>query len=95
MQEDISKKLKYLNEKVKDFETKKIRAEKELELLNSQYEELVKELNEKGITDVTNLSNIIKNLETEFYNELHNATNEIEEIEKKLLSIEEKANTEN
>jgi hypothetical protein len=76
--------LKRLQNSVKDFETKKIRAESEQSLLKQQHTQLLAELKDKGIEDVNQLPELIEKLEEEFERELSKAETEVEGISQKV-----------
>jgi len=87
MAEDVTKRLENLNKKVKDFETQKIRAEQELEILKKQYNDLLEELKQYGITNVDDLPELIIKLETELEQKLTEAETEIGKTEEKIAAL--------
>ena len=87
MAEDITKRLENLNKKVKDFETRKIRAEQELEIFKKQYNALLEELKQYGITNVDDLPGLIIKLETELEQKLTEAETEIGKTEEKIATL--------
>ncbi|MFA5398533.1 MAG: hypothetical protein WC346_21145 [Methanogenium sp.] len=87
MAEDVTKRLEDLNKKVKDFETQKIRAEQELEILKKQYNDLLEELKQYGITNVDNLPELIAKLETELEQKLTDAETEVDKTEEKIAAL--------
>ncbi len=87
MAEDVTKRLENLNKKVKDFETQKIRAEQELEILKKQYNDLLEELKQYGITNVDDLPELIIKLETELEQKLTEAETEIGKTEEKIATL--------
>ncbi|MFA5398782.1 MAG: hypothetical protein WC346_22400 [Methanogenium sp.] len=87
MAEDITKRLENLNKKVKDFETRKIRAEQELEIFKKQYNALLEELKQYGITNVDDLPELIVKLETELEQKLTEAETEIGKTEEKIATL--------
>lgn len=87
MVEDVTKRLENLNKKVKDFETQKIRAEQELEIFKKQYNALLEELKQYGITNVDDLPELIVKLETELEQKLTEAETEIGKTEEKIATL--------
>jgi len=87
MAEDVTKRLENLNKKVKDFETQKIRAEQELDILKKQYNDLLEELKQYGITNVDNLPELIVKLETELEQKLTDAETEVGKTEEKIAAL--------
>uniref|UniRef100_A0A7C3WLE6 Uncharacterized protein n=1 Tax=Dictyoglomus turgidum TaxID=513050 RepID=A0A7C3WLE6_9BACT len=85
--DDILKKIEEINKKVKDLETKKIRAEQELKFLQDQYNETIEELRKNGIDDVQNIPDMIISLEKEIDDMISNIESQILQIEQKLQSI--------
>ena len=76
-----TQKLEQLQKKVKEIDNKRIGAEKELELLNKQHKELVKEIQDNGIEDINNLPTLIKELEEEIDLKLQQAEEQIRNAE--------------
>ncbi len=89
LEKDPAKRLENLNNKVKEFEKKKIEAESELKILKKQHAELLQQLKDNGIENVENLPEIIKELEEEFNQKLEDAENNAKEIESGLSSFHE------
>jgi predicted nucleic acid-binding Zn-ribbon protein len=87
MAETVEERLKKLTAKVDVLKTQKIRAERELELKRQEHTNLVKELKEKGVTNIDDLPNLIIQLEEKFNTELSNAEKEVVEIESKITSV--------
>ena len=85
--DDILKKIEEINKKVKDLETRKIRAEQELKFLQDQYNETIEELRKNGIDDVQNIPDMIISLEKEIDDMISNIESQILQIEQKLQSI--------
>lgn len=84
---DNVKRLEELSKKVKEFEVRKIQAEQEAKTLKEQYNLLLQELQEKGITDVNNLPDIIASLEADFNNSLSEAEQLVADTERKIQSL--------
>jgi len=88
MAEDFSERLKNLNQKIKEFETKKIKAESELAMFKTQYDSLKEELRLQGVENVDDLPGLIEQLEKDLETELTKAESEVGETEKKIASLQ-------
>ena len=84
---DNIQRLESLQKKAKEFDTKKIGAEKELELLRKEYEGLIIELQTLGVENIDDLPSLITQLEQDLNQELTQAEKHVGEIEKFLSSI--------
>lgn len=80
--------LKDLRKALDELNTNKIRAEQEYNLLKDEYNKLVEELKNQGITNIEDLPEIIKTLETKFQSDLNNAEVEIDNIQKRITNIQ-------
>lgn len=85
---DPIKRLEVLDNKIKGFETTKIKTESELEMLKKQHTELIEELKEYGIEDVEDLPNLIQELQKEFDKLLTEAENNVKTTEETITSLQ-------
>lgn len=90
---DSIQRLELLQKKVNELNNKKIGAEKELELLKVQHNNLVKELKEMGVEDINDLPNLILKLENELNQKLTDAEENVKRTELQISSFQEEEKT--
>ncbi len=81
---DPTKRLESLKKRADEIEKKKMSAEAELQFLEKQHDELLLQLKELGIEDVSDLPGTILAYEQEIEKQLHELETNISEVESKV-----------
>lgn len=77
--------IEIIKKRTEDIRTKKVQAEAQLQILQQQYDQKVLELQQAGVTDLTNVANTVAKLEEELQTLLVQTEQSLSSIEASIV----------